>query len=72
MKLTLTVRSNMKYEFILRNKNLAYIELIENHAQIDKQAACRILCGSFIDEYRKYLHPHEIDENLQCWLNNYG
>lgn len=57
----------MKYEFSMRNKNLAYIELVDDPRQIDKQAACQVLCKSFVEEYKKYLHPCEIDEKLKCW-----
>ena len=56
------------YEFTTRDGRKAKIQLISNGAQINKDAARTLLCKSFIDEYKKYLQPEQIDAKLKSWL----
>lgn len=39
---------------------------------IDVTKAKLILINSFINEYRRYLEPEEIDSKLNCWFNIEG
>jgi ribosomal protein S18 acetylase RimI-like enzyme len=53
--------------FITRNGKKGTISIVLDPAEIDQAAACALLQHSFINEYKQYLHPQEIDAKLQYW-----
>jgi ribosomal protein S18 acetylase RimI-like enzyme len=55
------------YFFIEGRDSVGIIERVINPCAIDKKAASSILVESFINEYKKYLLPNEISEDLVSW-----
>lgn len=63
-----TIHTKEIYHFAIKGFSLpCTIKLINNPNEIDKEASCEILVKSFMDEYRKYLTPAQIDTSLTSW-----
>jgi ribosomal protein S18 acetylase RimI-like enzyme len=66
--------ANASYEFTTRSGKTGVVEQVKNIDQIDTVLSRKILINSFINEYRAYMEPQDIDldTDLRFWLSSEG